>query len=205
MNTEQPRADRGDTRDQKSLDSILLRVFRKLAIDHIFDFFRFYIRIFKPSRVHNCAKLCMLRLMGAKVGSGLTVYPGVWIDDPARLTLGRNVDLSKDVLITTAGGVSIGDDVLIGYGAKILSANHRIPADRSVLIRCAGHDKEPVTIGNGAWICANSVVLPGVTVGAGAIVAAGAVVTRNVPDFAVVGGVPARVLRYRGDPDTSVC
>lgn len=58
-----------------------------------------------------------------------------------------------------------------------------------------------VVIGNDVWIAANAVILRGVTVGDGAIVAAGAVVTRDVPPYAVVGGVPARVLRYRFEPD----
>lgn len=62
-------------------------------------------------------------------------------------------------------------------------------------------DNGPITIGNDVWIGARALLLPSIHIGNGAIVAAGAVVTRDVPDYAIVGGVPARVIRYRFSPD----
>lgn len=141
-------------------------------------------------------KSSLLRLMGARIGKGVIIYPGVWITPGRNLVIEDDVDLAKDVLITTSGGVHIGKRALIGYRTEILSANHfippigeRIPVSGDVLGR--------VEIGEDVWIGANCVITAGVTIGSGAVVAAGSVVTKNVPDHAIVGGVPAKVIRMR--------
>ena len=92
--------------------------------------------------------------------------------------------------------MKIGNNVLIGYGAKILSANHHIPENHGVIFS-SGHDVGPVIIEDGAWIGANAIVLPGVRIGTGAVVAASAVVTKDVEAFSIVGGVPAKIIRRR--------
>jgi len=141
-------------------------------------------------------KRWLLNRAGAQVGHNVHIYPGVRIFVPKGLTIGNNVSISSYVVITTAGTVKIGDYVLIGYGAKILSANHHIPEGHDIIFG-AGHDCEPVVIEDGAWIGANAVVLPGVRIGQVAVVAAGAVVTKDVAPFTIVGGIPARLIRER--------
>jgi acetyltransferase-like isoleucine patch superfamily enzyme len=143
----------------------------------------------------NC-KSTFLRAVGANIGRRATYYPGVWINSGRHLVVGDDVDFAVGVVVTTDGGVTIGDRVLIGYGAKILSRNHRIP-EKGGRIFGSGHDAAPVVIESDVWIGAQSIVLPGVTIGEGAVVAAGAVVTKSVPPYTIVGGVPARVLRNR--------
>lgn len=148
-------------------------------------------------RLLNGLKSLYLRIVfGAKVGRRIVYYPGVWVFTGRNLTLGDDVDLAKGVLITTGGGVSIGDRTLVGYGTSILSANHRIP-EKPGRIFDAGHEKAAVTIANDVWIGANCTILPGVAIGEGAVVAAGSVVTKAVPPFTMVGGVPARVIKER--------
>ena len=66
-------------------------------------------------------KVSLLKLMGAKIGKNCFIYPGVWITPGRNLTLGDDVDLAKDVIITTSGGVYIGDRTLVGYRTQILS------------------------------------------------------------------------------------
>lgn len=144
----------------------------------------------------NRIKSAFLRAGGAKIGRRVVFYPGVWIMPLRGLRIGDDVDLAKGVLITTGGGVTISDRVLVGYGTKILSANHSIP-DRPNRIFDAGHVSAPVTIGRDAWIGAACVILPGVEIGEGAVVGAGSVVTKSVPPFAVCAGVPARTIRSR--------
>lgn len=173
------------------------KVLRRVFVIWPFNFFGLYIRVFKPTPFHNRFKAFFLRIMGAQVGSNLVVYQGVWIDHPKGLTIGSNGDLSKDVIITTGGRVSIGNDVLIGYGAKILSSNHIIPKDRSMLLRLSGHKRKPIIIQDNVWICANCVILPGIKIGTGSVVAAGAVVTKDIPPYSVYGGVPAKLLWER--------
>ena len=144
----------------------------------------------------NFLKVSLLRLRGAKIGRRPVIYPGVWIATGKNLILGDNVDLAVDVLITSDGGVSIGDRTLVGYRTQILSGNHVIPP-RPVHISDAGHEAKPVRIGSDVWIGANCIILPGVTISEGAVVAAGSVVTKGVEPFMIVGGVPAKPIRRR--------
>jgi acetyltransferase-like isoleucine patch superfamily enzyme len=149
-------------------------------------------------RACNRLKASFLRLQRAQIGKRVIFYPGVWICPGRNLILGDDVDLAFGVLITTAGGVTIGDRTLIGYRTQILSANHVIPPDRARIID-AGHESKPVIIGKDVWIGANCIVLPGVEIGEGAVVGAGSVVTRGVDPFCIVAGVPAKVIRRRGE------
>lgn len=142
-------------------------------------------------------KAGLLKLTGAKVGSRVTFYPGVWIMPGKGLTLGDDVDLAQGVLITSLGGVNIGDRCLIGYRTQILSSNHRIPPGHERIFD-AGHVNAPVCIGTDVWIGGGSMILPGVTIGEGAVVAGGAVVTKDIPSFEIWGGVPAKKIRSRG-------
>ncbi len=90
----------------------------------------------------------------------------------------------------------IGDDVGIGPGTKILGSTHTAQPMNIPIIE-TDLDIQPVRIEAGADIGINAVILPGVTIGQGSIVGAGAVVTKDVPPYAIVVGVPAKVVRYR--------
>lgn len=147
-------------------------------------------------RVMNFLKARFLKLNGAKIGRGCTFYPRVWIAPGRGLVLGDDVDLALDVLITTSGGVEIGDRTLIGYRAQIISANHVIPKGYDQIFK-SGHDKAKVIIGQDVWIGGNSMILPGVTIGDGAVVAGGSVVNRDVPSYTIVGGIPAKIIKKR--------
>ena len=78
-------------------------------------------------RIFILLKISILKLMGAKFGRGVVIYPGVWIMNGRNLIVGNDVDFAYGVLVTTSGGVTIGDRVLIGYRTQILSTNHSIP------------------------------------------------------------------------------
>ncbi len=112
------------------------------------------------------------------------------------LTVGNNVGISPGAFISVRGSVVIGDDTIIGPGATIISENHNF-ADFAVPIRKQGVTRKGITIGNNVWLGANVTVLDGVTIGDGAIVAAGAVVNKDVEAGAVVGGVPAKLIKKR--------
>ncbi len=96
-----------------------------------------------------------------------------------------------------SGKVRCGDGVRIASHVSIVGFNHGFD-DPSVPIHMQKHESLGITIGDDVWIGANAVVLDGVNVGKGAVIAAGAVVSKDVPDLAIVGGVPAKVVRYRG-------
>lgn len=145
-------------------------------------------------------------LRGAAVyanGGPVTIGAGSLVASWARVqasggsvTIGDRTSLGDFSNVWGQGHAVIGDDVLIASGARILTAEHQF-ATREVPIYQQGEKVATTTIGNGAWIAANVVVLAGVTIGEGAICAAGAVVTQDVPAYTIVGGIPARVIRMR--------
>ncbi len=154
-------------------------------------------------RFLNWLKSLYLRIFfKARVGKRVVFYSGIWIFSGRNLKLGDDVDVAKGVLITTDGGVDIGDRVLIGYNTMILSSNHHIPAVEQKIFE-SGHQKKPVFIESDVWIGGGSVVLPGVTIGTGAVVAAGSIITKDIPAYAIAAGVPAKVLKYRDGTEVS--
>lgn len=144
----------------------------------------------------NKVKSLFLRLVGAKVGKRVIYYSGVWINTGRNLTLGNDVDVAKGVMISTMGGVEIGDRVLLGYGTKIFSSNHDIPPIGEPF-PVSGKIYKKVIIEKDVWIGASAIILPGVTIGEGALVAAGSVVTKDVEANSIVAGNPARKIGER--------
>ena len=144
----------------------------------------------------NALKSWLLRRLGAKVGKRCVFYPQVFIMPAAGLRVGNDVDFALGVVVTTQGGVRIGDRTLIGYRSQILSRNHKVPKAPGRIFD-SGHTSAPIEIGADVWIGANAVILPGSTIGEGAVIAAGAVVRGSIPPFAYAGGVPAKVIKFR--------
>ena len=93
-----------------------------------YEFIQFSLFILPRYRALNRIKSLFLQLNGAKVGRRVIFYPLVWIAPGRNLTIGDDVDLALGVVITTSGGVTIGDRSLVGYRAQIISANHVVPA-----------------------------------------------------------------------------
>lgn len=102
--------------------------------------------------------------------------------------IGNNVVINSNCLMMARGGITLEDDAMLAANVQLLSNNHD-EYDRQVLL-C-----NEITIKKGVWIGAGATILPGVTVGEYAIVGAGAIVTKDVPDYAVVVGSPARVVK----------
>lgn len=144
----------------------------------------------------NFLKKLFIQSMGAKVGKRVVFYPGVWITPGRNLVIEDDVDLAKDVLITTGGGVNIGKRTLIGYRTQIISADHTIPPIGEPF-PISGDKFGQINIENDVWIGANCIITAGVTIGEGAVIAAGSVVTKDVCPFYIVGGVPAKLIKKR--------
>jgi acetyltransferase-like isoleucine patch superfamily enzyme len=106
-----------------------------------------------------------------------------------RVKLGKGVFINHSAILSASGGIEFEDGVMTAPGLRIATINH----DMNQRHRIYTYGK--VHIKKNAWLGMNVTVCPGVTIGAYAVVAAGAVVTKDVPDYAVVGGVPARVIR----------
>lgn len=126
----------------------------------------------------------------------IRIYEGVTLWYPYRIKIGNNVTLNEWVYIDGFGNVTIGNGVRIAHRATILSSDHRY-ADPDVFIYLQGIVKKETVIEDDVWIGCNAVVLPGVRIGKGAIIAASAVVTKDVEPFAMMAGVPARLIGRR--------
>jgi maltose O-acetyltransferase len=128
------------------------------------------------------------------------ILPGVIICYPYRLNLGFNVFINRGTYITARAEITIGDNVMIGPNVVINSGMHKYK-QRDKLIRDQGHKLESIIIGNDVWIGANAVIMPGVEIGDGAVIGAGAIVTKSIPEYAIVVGVPAKVISFRNTTD----
>ena len=131
----------------------------------------------------------------AKCGKDVNVEQGVEFNDGSLIEIGDRSGLGANSQI---GAVTIGKDVMMGPEVMIISLSHRF-SDLSRPMRFQGiEEHRRVTIEDDVWVGARAIILPGRIIRKGAIVGAGAVVTKNVPEYAIVGGNPAKVLKYRG-------
>jgi len=116
--------------------------------------------------------------------------------------------INGKILIKGIGKVDIGKYCAIGWDVKILTSNHNtscLSLSIAVQQKMGANTFEiakDIKIGNNVWIGDSVIILPGVTIEDGAVIAAGAVVTKNVPKYAIVGGNPAKILKYRFDEET---
>jgi len=144
-----------------------------------------------PYADQDAIRAVWAELTGGEIDPTFRLIPPVYSDQGVNIRVGRNVFINHGCTLSDIGGISIGDEVLIGPRVSLISSGHPLdPAFRRRRIVAA-----PIAIERGVWICTGATVLHGVTVGEDSVVAAGAVVTRDVPAGVVVGGVPARVLR----------
>lgn len=114
------------------------------------------------------------------------------------IEIGDNVEINENVRIRR--NVKIGNDVLIAPGVQLISINHEFN-DISIPMKNQGEIKGKIEIENDVWLGTNAIVLPNIKIGKGSIIGAGAVVTKDVPAYAIVGGNPARIIKYRGNKD----
>jgi acetyltransferase-like isoleucine patch superfamily enzyme len=112
------------------------------------------------------------------------------------LHIGDNSNVGPYSYIGCSGYVEIGDNVMISPRVSIYAENHNYPLT-SIPIKDQGVTRSFVKIEDDCWIAANSVILAGVTIGRGSVVAAGSVVTKDVPPYSIVAGVPAKVIKQR--------
>lgn len=151
----------------------------------------------KNSRIELSARICG--------GGKLSIGDNCVIRDYAVLSpghgsisIGNNCAIGMFNYLDGNAELCIGNDVHIGPHVCIYTANH-IYSDLNVAIHKQGLDCKPVRIGDDVWIGSHAVILAGVNVGKGSVIAAGAVITKNIPEYSVVAGIPAKVIKKRND------
>lgn len=114
------------------------------------------------------------------------------------MTVGDRSSFATGCFIGCSGTITIGSDVMLGPGVQLHSENHRY-ADPATTIKSQGVDRSFIAIGDDCWIGSGAIVTAGVTIGRGVVIGGGSVVTKDLPDFAIAAGAPARVIRLRTD------
>lgn len=137
-------------------------------------------------------KKLLLKCLGWKIGKKTYIHPRVKIFSlTKKIIIGDNVTINPNCYLDNRRGIIIGHNVNIAHCVKIYTLGHDVNAPDF------SYKGKRVVIKDNAVIFSNSLIMPGVTIGYGAVVYAGAVVTRNIPDFAIVGGNPAKVIGER--------
>ncbi|WP_293933855.1 sugar O-acetyltransferase [Sphingobacterium sp. UBA6645] len=130
------------------------------------------------------------QITGSEIDESVTVFTPLYINYGKHTKIGKNVFINFDCTFLDLGGITIEDNVLIAPKVSLLSEGHPLePENRHALI------PKPIHIKKNAWIGAGATILQGVTIGENAVVASGAVVSKDVPDNTVVGGIPAKIIK----------
>lgn len=157
-------------------------------------YIKWLINIFAYHAIHNVRGRRI-----AKIGKS-NIHPTAIIREGEHVTIGDNCLINHNCLIqagkSPAGYIKIGNYVHTGVNVMMMAFNHGFYT-REIPTKEQDYMDAPIVINDDVWIGAGSIILAGVTIGKGAIIAAGAVVNKDVPDYAIVGGVPATVLKYR--------
>jgi putative colanic acid biosynthesis acetyltransferase WcaF len=153
-----------------------------------------YVFFRNSPRVFWAWRTGILKLFGARIGRDVHILPSVQIAIPWNLSVGDHAAIGDRVVIYNLGKLSIGARATISQGAHLCGGTHDHRQSSFPLV------KSPIQIGEGAWVCADAFIGPGVTVGNYAIVGARAVAMRNVDPWAIVAGNPARRIGERTAP-----
>ena len=137
------------------------------------------------------------------IGENVVIHRGCVFGQPQEIEIGSNVFINKNVMFLNSKEINIklGDFVMIGPNSVFITDSIDYQ-DWTKPMYYSSKFHKPIEVGNDVWIGANVTVLPGVKIEQGAIVAAGAVVTKDVPAYAIVAGVPAKVIKYRFNKST---
>lgn len=130
------------------------------------------------------------------VGNYVNIYPNITLWGPGRITIGDNVELGISTVIYSSESVTIENNVLIAANCYIIDSNHSMAKDKLIRNQTSC-TKGPVLIKEDAWLGAGAKVLSGVTIGKGAVIGAQSLVNKDIPDYAIAVGVPAKVIGYR--------
>lgn len=147
-----------------------------------------------PKSLASILRVLYLRPIMLRVGRNVNIQPLVRLEGFHNISIGDNSGIGRNSHLSALSKISIGDNVMIGEDLIIKTANHTISA--SVEMIKLPMISKPVKIGNNVWIGARVIILSGVSIGDNVVVAAGAVVTKSFPSNCVIGGVPARIIKY---------
>ena len=164
-----------------------------------------YIQIGAKTKIHDGVYIDALSREGVIVGENVVLGRNCRIECTGTLSnigkgvvIGDRTTFGNDCYFGAAGGIEVGKDVIAGQYIRFHSENHNFD-DTTILIRKQGVSHKGIRIGNNCWIGSGVVFLDGTILGDGCVVAANAVVTKSFPDNSVIGGIPAKLIKKRGE------
>jgi len=141
----------------------------------------------------NEVRSLLSQITGTEIDESVAVFTPLYLNYGKNIKIGKNVFINFDCVFLDLGGITIEDNVLIAPKVSLLSEGHPLePETRHALV------PKPIHIKKNAWIGAGATILQGVTIGENAVVASGAVVSKDVPDNVIVGGIPAKIIKTIG-------
>jgi acetyltransferase-like isoleucine patch superfamily enzyme len=140
---------------------------------------------------HMMRNLCLRKIFKMNLANGSTLYSGFRLRSPKKIHIGKNTVIGHNCELDGRRHLYIGENVNISSDVKIYTLQHDY---NSSDFKVHG---DKVVISDYVWISVRSIILPGVSIGKGAVIAAGSVVTKDVKEFAIVGGVPAKQIGLR--------
>ena len=164
-----------------------------------------YLTIREKTKLQDGVYIDALSREGVSIGDGVVIGRNTRIECTGGLQsigkgvrIGNRTTFGNDCMFGAAGGIEIGDDVVAGQFIRFHSENHNYN-DISKLIRNQGVSHKGIKVGNNCWIGAGVVFLDGAELGDGCVVGTNAVVTKNFPENSVIVGVPAKIIKKRGE------
>jgi len=130
------------------------------------------------------------------MGSQVSIHPSVYVRNHENISIGKNTSVNHGSELYGAGGITIGEGSMIAYRSIIMSDTRTFMGEQLLKSRTDRISK-PVVIGNDVWIGAGCTILPGVTISDHSVIAAGSVVTKDVNQWEIVGGNPAKLISSR--------
>ena len=139
----------------------------------------------------------LIRHIAHECGVGVYVKKGSYFGQGIVLKIGDRAQLGQDSKI--GRNVTIGDDVVMGPDVIIMTDTHNFEDILIPINKQGSPETSDVVIGNDVWIGTRVIIMPGVTIGDKAVIGAGAIVTKNIPERGIAVGIPAKVIRFRGE------
>ena len=172
-------------------------VFKKIVIrlESILLEFQVFILHLVGCVPFHCFRRFFYRLAGIKIGKGSTIHTSARFYDPRNICIGEDSIIGEGVVLDGRDLLTIGNHVDIASEVMIYNSEHNVNDENFVA------NNSPVKIEDYVFIGPRVIILAGVIVGRGAVVGAGAVVTKDVPPYAIVGGVPAKIIGERRNKD----
>ncbi len=144
-----------------------------------------------PLNPSSMLKIYILKVFGARIGRGVVLKQFINVKYPWNLTIGNNVWVGEKVWLDSLGIISIGDNVVVSQGAYLCTGSHDLSDPSFGLV------VKPIEIEDGAWICAQAIILLGVIVASHSVVTAGSILKDNTQPYKIYEGNPAKFVRDR--------